>query len=73
MPFFKKRDNETGHLPSSPRHLFVNETRGGKVLGALWLKEGGKSLQILTVIMMVLAKDPVISRLPLVTNLAYSI
>ena len=43
MPFFKKRDNETGHLPSSGRHLFVNETRGGKVLGALWLKEEGES------------------------------
>lgn len=37
------------------------------------LKKEGKALQILTVIMTVLAKDPVISRLPLVTNLAYCI
>ena len=48
--------------------MFVNETRGGKAFGSLWLKEEGKALQILTVIMTVLAKDPVISRLPLVTN-----
>lgn len=53
--------------------MFVNETRGGKAFGALWLKEEGKALQILTIIMTVLAKDPVISRLPLVTNLAYCI
>lgn len=42
MPFFKKWDNETGHLPSSRRHLFINETGGGKVLRALWMKGGGK-------------------------------